>query len=253
MRTTVAPSPTVTSVSVVSGPTVAPAATDVRPCSWVPGSRVTSWASSTSTSTQVVAGSTTVTPARIHASSTRRLSSARRTASCTRSLTPSTSCGSSVRTARTDAAVAVREADDVGEVHLALRVVPAEATERAAQHRGVEDVDRGVDLRDGALGVVGVLLLDDRDDVAGARVAHDPAVAGRVGDLGGEHRDGVAVRGVRLEQLAERGAVEQRHVARDHDDGALDLVRRRLGEARPAVGVDRDPGVRGASSTDSAH
>ncbi len=101
VRTTVAPGPTSTSVSVVSGPTVAPSRTTVAPCSWVPGSSVTSRSSSTSTSTQVVAGSTTVTPSRIQSSRTRRLSSAPSVASCTRSLTPSTSTGSSVRSART--------------------------------------------------------------------------------------------------------------------------------------------------------
>ena len=42
VRVTVAPSPTTTSRSVVSGPTVAPAPTRVAPCSCVPGSTVTS-------------------------------------------------------------------------------------------------------------------------------------------------------------------------------------------------------------------
>ncbi|CPU63891.1 Uncharacterised protein [Mycobacteroides abscessus] len=101
VRVTVAPAPTSVSVSVVSGPTVAPSATTVAPWSCVPGSSVTSRASSTSTSTHVVAGSTTVTPARIQSSRIRRLSSARSVASCTRSLTPSTTVGSSETSART--------------------------------------------------------------------------------------------------------------------------------------------------------
>ena len=62
-----------------------------------------------------------------------------------------------------------------------------------------------------------------RGDLAGARVAHDPPVAGRVRDLGGEDGDRVAVGDVRGEQLAERVAVEQRDVAGEHDDGAVDL------------------------------
>ena len=49
----------------VSGPTTAPVATDVVPRSWVPGCRTASAATEAVTSTQVVGGSTTVTPARI--------------------------------------------------------------------------------------------------------------------------------------------------------------------------------------------
>src|SRR5512133_4324560 len=61
-RSTRAPARTTVSVSVQSGPTCAPVSTRVVPCSWVPGCRVTSGASSTPASTQVVAGSRTVTP-----------------------------------------------------------------------------------------------------------------------------------------------------------------------------------------------
>src|SRR4051812_41370398 len=56
VRTTDAPSPIVTSVSVVSGPTAAPAPIEVRPRSCVPGSISASTPIVTVTSIQVVAG-----------------------------------------------------------------------------------------------------------------------------------------------------------------------------------------------------
>src|SRR5215471_3541541 len=68
-RSTVAPGPTVVSRSVVCGPITAPAATAVVPCRSTDGSNVTSRSSVTPASTQAVAGSTTVTPARMCASS----------------------------------------------------------------------------------------------------------------------------------------------------------------------------------------
>ena len=126
------------------------------------------------------------------------------------------------------AAVGPRDRQHVGQVHLALRVVAAQPPERAAQDVGVEHVDGGVDLGDRALLVVGVLLLDDAEHVTRAGLAQDAAVARRVGHLGGEHRDRVAVGVVRLEQLVQRRRVEQRHVAGDHDDGTAEQrVRRR--------------------------
>ena len=57
----------------------------------------------------------------------------------------------------------------------------------SAQRGSVEGVDAAVDLAHRALGVVGVLLLDDRDDVTGGGVAQHPAVARGVVEHGGEH------------------------------------------------------------------
>ena len=59
-----APSPTDTSVNVVSGPTPHFVPMRVDPSSWVPGWTTVSRPMVTSTSIQVVAGSITVTPAR---------------------------------------------------------------------------------------------------------------------------------------------------------------------------------------------
>ena len=118
-----APSPTLTSVRVVSGPTTASRATVVVPCSWVLGSRRTSSSRVTVESIQVVAGSTTVTPARIQDSTVRRLSSAPSAESWTRSLAPSTCQRSSVTTAATRPPASRGQTQDVGEVLLALGVV----------------------------------------------------------------------------------------------------------------------------------
>ena len=52
--------------------------------------------------------------------------------------------------------------DRVGQVELALRVVRVEPGERVPQRRGLEDVDRRVQLADRALLLGRVLVLDDR-------------------------------------------------------------------------------------------
>ena len=96
VRTTRAPAPTSQSLSVVSGPITASSPTTVAPSSWVPGRIVTSWASTTSASIQVVAGSMTVTPSRIQRSTIRRFSSRPSSASWTRSLAPSVCITSSI-------------------------------------------------------------------------------------------------------------------------------------------------------------
>src|SRR5690606_17157850 len=88
--------------------------------------------------------------------------------------------------------VATGDAENVGQVQLALGVVGGQAGETVGEHRGVEGVDTRVDLGDGPLGLVGVLVLDDAGDGAPG-VAHDAAVTGRVVDHRGEHRDGVAL------------------------------------------------------------
>ena len=61
----------------------------------------------------------------------------------------------------------------------------------------------------------GVVLLDDAGDLGG-RAAQDAPVAGRVGQLGGQHGDRVAGGGVFGEQRAQRAGVQQRHVAVGH-------------------------------------
>ena len=83
-----APAPITVSRSTTPGPTCAPAWTVVCPSSWVDGPISTSGARVTWTSSQVLAGSMIVTPARIQCSSSRSLNTRRAWASCTRSFTP---------------------------------------------------------------------------------------------------------------------------------------------------------------------
>ena len=89
------------------------------------------------------------------------------------------------------AAGGAREAQDVGEVLLALGVVGGDVHEGVAQHGGVEGVDSGVDLPDRAFGFRGVLVLADARDRS-VRGAEDAAVPGGVVQDGGEDGDGVA-------------------------------------------------------------
>lgn len=72
---------------------------------------------------------------------------------------------------------------DIGEVHLALGVVRVEVVEGFAQEGDVEHVGGGADLADLALGVGGVSMFDDPDDVA-RLIAHDTPVSGGVVDDG---------------------------------------------------------------------
>ena len=71
------------------------------------------------------------------------------------------------------------QADDVGEVLLALGVVGADVGERLAQSGPVEGVDAGRDLVDRARRVVGVLVLDDRRDALGRRAPPGRSPSGR--------------------------------------------------------------------------
>jgi hypothetical protein len=102
VRHTDAPSPTSMSVSVVSGPMTQSAPMVVAPSNWVFGWMTVSWPTVTSVSTQVVAGSRTMAPARISCSTVRRLSSAPNAPSWTLSLTPSV-CQTSASTYAADA------------------------------------------------------------------------------------------------------------------------------------------------------
>ena len=109
---------------------------------------------------------------------------------------------------------------DVGQVHLALGVVGADLGQGRTQHGGVEGVDAGVDFVHGQLFGRGVLLLHDSGDRSVFGAQH-PAVAGGVGDAGGEDGDGVGVHVVHCHQFAQGGRFQQRHVAVGHHDGAF--------------------------------
>ena len=119
------------------------------------------------------------------------------------------------------AAVGAGDPEHIGEVHLALGVVGADAGEGVAQHRDVEGVDAGVDLVDLALLRGGVLVLDDAEHLAAVLAAQDAAVAGGVGHPGGEHGHGGAGALVLGDQLTQGRGIQQRHVPVGDQHGAL--------------------------------
>ena len=130
--------------------------------------------------------------------------------------------------------------EDVGEVELALGVVGVQPAEAVAQGGGVEGVDAGVDLADGALGVGGVLLLDD---------AARPSPSARRARSGRSRwgRRATAVRTVTAlpwpacvasEQARRVSAVEQRDVAVGDDDRAVSRGRPARAQADRVAGAE---------------
>ena len=118
---------------------------------------------------------------------------------------------------------AAQYGQDVREVALALGGVGPDLRQRVTERGAVEDDEPGVDLVDEQLfggGVAGHLGLDDPLDVA-VSAADDPAVPRRVGQA---HRcDGRCGTGadMRGEQRIERSGGDERHVAREDDDGRV--------------------------------
>jgi len=104
-------------------------------------------------------------------------------------------------------------ADYVGEVILVLGIVVGELRQPVLEARGRQRHHAGVDLADGVLGGAGILVFDYRGDVA-VRVADDAAIAGRIGQFDREQR--AALAGGGLQQGFQRGLLDQRHVAVEH-------------------------------------
>ena len=143
------------------GPITASCAMTVGPSRIDQGSMRASCPISTAASIRVVAGSTTVTPLRMCASTMRLRMRSSAAARATRSLMPIVSAASSASTMRTDrpsaTAMATRSVrysspDDEGVTRPSA----------AAQPGRVERVGADVDLVHGARELVGVRLLDDR-------------------------------------------------------------------------------------------
>ena len=106
-----------------------------------------------------------------------------------------------------------RKGDDIGEVVLALRVVAAHTLEPTPHVSGTSCEDPRVDLRDVALLVACIPFFDDAAHVT-VRTPDDSAVSAGVVDHRGDERD-AATRGQRR-GLVQRGAIDQRHVAVEH-------------------------------------
>ena len=116
----------------------------------------------------------------------------------------------------------LQQPNRVREVLLALRVVGPDQRQLLAQRGCREDVGARVDLEDGQLVGGGVLLLGDLDECS-AGVADDATVSGGVLDhraQDGRGRGGCAMGG---DESGERGGVQERDVATDHDDVALEI------------------------------
>ena len=140
---------------------------------------VTSGSSTTSASIQVVAGSRTATPARMCARHDAVAQHPRELGELDAVVDAAGLVGVGGHLGLDRQPGVTVQADDVGEVLLALGVVGREPAERLAQRAGVEGVDAGRDLVDR---VCASASLCSTTAVTARRVADDPAVAGRVLD-----------------------------------------------------------------------
>ena len=114
--------------------------------------------------------------------------------------------------------------DGIREIELALRFVRVKLLERAPERGGVEDVVRGVQLLDRPLFGGRVPLLDDARDVS-VRVADDAPVG--KGHLRREgKRSPRSVAAMRLDQLLEHLRGDERRIARDDQDTAVETIER---------------------------
>ena len=133
------------------------------------------------------------------------------------------------------AACLAQQSDDIGEVLLALGVVRRHVGQLIAELVDAEDVDAGVRLADGALGLGRVLLLDDAVEGAVGR-AHDAAVARDVVREQRHHAGGRCIGPVRLDEATEGVGVEEGHVAVDDEHLTGEVGRqRRDGELHRAA------------------
>ena len=117
--------------------------------------------------------------------------------------------------------------DNVREVVLALRVVVVDGAEQLAEQGAGRGENAGVDLRDRALPVRGVPVLDDRRDLAFG-VTYDPAEPFRSRCLRGDEGHPRALL-TRSHAGLERRARDQGHIGVEHEHrGLVRHVRQRL-------------------------
>jgi len=92
-----------------------------------------------------------------------------------------------------------RRGNDIGEVIFSLDIVGFQIPQRRKNKRGVKQVDPGIDLRNLPLLFAGILLFDNLQHPLS--VADHPAITGRIGHLGGQHRDCRLLKPMELLQL----------------------------------------------------
>ncbi len=132
-------------------------------------------------------------------------------------------------------AAGVEDGDGVGEINFAVFVVGFYMGERGPEFGGGEAIDAGVDFVEFALVGSELRFLDDGgDSVAG--FAEDAAVAGGIGEDGGEDGGGGVAGFVFLEEGAKSFGANERRVTGKNDDV--------LGVADGALGNEQ--GVAGA-------
>ena len=135
-------------------------------------------------------------------------------------------------------AVGDEEAERVGEIELALRVLRLQSLEHGPQLRRREHVDRGVDLAQVELVRRRVGSFDDARQPSRS-VAHEPAVRTRIRRLEGEHRRGGALAAMRGHKLTQDVRREQRRVAREHEDVPVGRSELRSRRADRIAGAER--------------
>ena len=111
--------------------------------------------------------------------------------------------------------------DDVGEVVLALRVVVVKPAQPLAQQTRGQGHDAAVNFGDGALGLAGVLVLNNRQHSPPGRSAHDAAVAAGVRQVQGEQSQLTTV--AKGQQRLQSVGGGQGHVARQDKRDAVIL------------------------------
>ena len=115
------------------------------------------------------------------------------------------------------------QGDGVGEVELALVVVGGELGENGGEASPVEAVDAGVGEGVGPLLGRAIAVFDDGADAALA-IGEHAAVAGWIGEAGGEQGDGGAALTVLGQELREGFGAEQGHIAVQYQQLACEAM-----------------------------
>src|SRR5207245_11450651 len=130
-----------------------------------------------------------------------------------------------------------RVAHEGGETRAAWRVARWDLGEEPEEQLCAGGVETWVDLGDGTLDVARVPLFDDAGDLA-VGSADDSAIAGGPCEVE-RHQRQVRARGaVGIEQGAERGGADERHVAVEDEDVAREVGEGRRGARDRVAGPD---------------
>ena len=111
--------------------------------------------------------------------------------------------------------------DDVGEVVLALRIFVVEPAQPVAQQARGQGHDAAVNFGDGALGLAGVLVLNNRQHSPPGRSAHNAAVA--AGIRQGQREQGQLPAVAKGQKRLQSGGLGQGHVAGQNERDAVIL------------------------------